>query len=150
MLEDAIVSIGHANEAARDRHDALLAHRRPVRLLDHWLNQVEMLIERNVGAVPAPLIGEIAGFLGQLDPHLYRRLRAKKQIRASQVLDLLFEAEEGFLPRGPRFDEALTDETVPDQGLIDFHPVGSSSLPEEPVRAGSLALAGHSLGRRPV
>src|ERR1700694_1403481 len=136
MLEDAIISIGHANEAARDRHDALLAHRRPVRLLDHWLNQVEMLMERNVGAVPEPLIGEIAGFLGEQDPLLYRRLRAKKQLRASQVLDLLFEAEEGVLPRVGRFDEGLVDEARP--------------RPEESTGPGALALAAHPLGRRPV
>ena len=150
MLEDAIISIGHANEAARDRHDALLAHRRPVRLLDHWLNQVEMLMERNVGAVPEPLIGEIAGFLGEQDPLLYRRLRAKKQLRASQVLDLLFEAEEGFLPRVARFDEDLIDEPRPDQPLSEFDGGGSSSLPEESIGAGALALAGHALGRRTV
>jgi hypothetical protein len=150
MLEDAIISIGHANEAARDRHDTLLAHRRPMRMLDHWLNQVEMLMERNVRAVPEPLIGEIAGFLGEQDPLLWRRLRAKEKLRASQVLDLLFEAEEGFLPRVARFDEDLIDESRLDQPLIELDRGDSSSLPEESVSAGSLALAGHSLGRRPV
>lgn len=150
MLEDAITSIGRANEVARDRYDALLAYRRPVRLLDHWLNQVEMLMERNVRAVPAPLIGEIAGFLGELDPLLYRRLRAKKQIKASQVLDLLFEAEEELLPRVVQLAEFPADETPPEPRLTELNPSSSSSLPEESARAGSLPLAGHSFGRRPV
>jgi hypothetical protein len=103
MLEDAIISIGRADEAARDRYDALFAHRRPVQLLDHWVNQVEMLMERNVPAVPELLIGEIAGFLGEQNPLLCRRLRAKEQLKAVQVLDLLFKAEEEFLPRILRF-----------------------------------------------
>lgn len=102
MLEDAIISIGRADEAARDRHDAMLAHRRPVRMLDHWVNQVEMLMERNVPAVPEPLIGEIEGFLGEEDPLLCRKLRRKDRLKVSQVLDVLFKAEEQFLPRvGP-------------------------------------------------
>jgi hypothetical protein len=150
MLEDAIISIGHANEAARDRNDALLAHRLPVRMLDHWLNQIEMLMERNVHAVPARLVGEIAGFLGEQDPILYRRLRARKQVRASQVLDLLFEAEEELLPRVARYTEVLADELTPDQRLTDVDPAVSASLPEESIRTGANALAGHTLGRRPV
>jgi hypothetical protein len=109
-----------------------------------------MLMERNVRAVPARLVGEIAGFLGEQDPILYRRLRAKKQLRASQVLDLLFEAEEELLPRVARYAEVLADEPPPDQSLTDFdHPV-SASLPEESIRTGANALAGHTLGRRPV
>jgi hypothetical protein len=109
-----------------------------------------MLMERNVRAVPAPLIGEIAGFLGELDPLLYRRLRAKKQIKASQVLDLLFEAEEELLPRVVQLAEFPADEALPESRLTELNPSGSSSLPEESVRAGPLAFAGHSLGRRPV
>ncbi|GEM_PF-2455831 len=99
MLEDAIISIRRANKKARHRRNALLARRRPVRLLDDWLNQVEMLMERNEPAVPEPLIGEIAGFLGEQDPLLYRRLRRNDRPKVSQVLDLLFKAEEQFLPR---------------------------------------------------
>jgi len=53
--------------------------------------------------VPEPLIGEIAGFLGELDPLLYRRLWANDKPRASHVLALLFEAEEACLRRVVRF-----------------------------------------------
>lgn len=99
MLKDAMISIRRANQVARRRHNALLLHRRPVRLLDHWLDQVETLIERNEVSVPEPLLGEIAGFLGQQDPLLYLRLRGYPKLKASHVLKLLFEAEEQFLPR---------------------------------------------------
>jgi hypothetical protein len=99
VLEDAIISIRLANEAALRRHNALIARRRPVELLDGWLMQVETLVERNEPVVPKPLIGEIAGFLGKEDPRLYRRLGTKKNLYAWRVLDLLFEAEEQFLPR---------------------------------------------------
>ena len=103
MLKDAIISIGRADEVARLRNVAFLAHQRPVRLLDHWVNQVEMLMERHEPAVPEPLMGEIAGFLGELYPLLYRRLWANDKPRASHVLALLFEAEEACLRRVVRF-----------------------------------------------
>jgi hypothetical protein len=44
-------------------------------------------------------MGEIVGFLGKLDPRLYRRLRRKRNLDAQCVLDALFEAEEQFLPQ---------------------------------------------------
>lgn len=99
MLEDAILTIRSANEEALRRRHALISRGRPIRLLDHWLSQVETLVERNDPVVPEPLIGEIAGFLGKLNPPLYRRLRKIGRRRATRVLDLLFEAEEQFLRR---------------------------------------------------
>jgi hypothetical protein len=99
MLEDAIRSIRSANAEARRRRAARLLRRRPILLLDHWLSQVEMLIERNDPVVPEPLIGDITRFIGVLDPVLYRRLWRKGNREASRVLDVLFEAEEEFLPR---------------------------------------------------
>jgi hypothetical protein len=99
MIEDANTSIRRANEEASRRRTALISRRRPLRQLDHWLSQVETLLERNEPVVPEPLISEIAGFLGKLDPRLYRRLRRDRRRKASRVLDLLFEVEELFLPR---------------------------------------------------
>jgi hypothetical protein len=99
VLEDAIISIRSANEMALLRRNTLLTRRRPIQLLDQWLSQVETLIEHNDPVVPEPLIGEIAGFLGKLDPLLCRRLTRNGRRDASRVLDVLFDAEEKFLPR---------------------------------------------------
>jgi hypothetical protein len=99
MIENANVSIRLADDAALRRHNELVARRRPVQLLDRWLNQVETLIERDEPVVPSSLMGEIAGFLGKQDRRLYRRLRTKGNLEAWRVLDVLFEAEEQFLPR---------------------------------------------------
>jgi hypothetical protein len=99
MLEDAIISIRRANEAAARRGNELFSRRRPVQLLDKWLSQVETLIEHDARVVPEPLTAEIAGFIANLDPRLHRRLRRRGGLEAGQVLDVLFEAEEQFLPR---------------------------------------------------
>jgi hypothetical protein len=99
LIEDAVLTIRHANEVAFRRRRALVARRLPMRLLDYWLCEVEKLIERNEPRVPEPLMGEIVGFLGKLDPRLYRRLRRKGNLDAQKVLDALFEAEEQFLPQ---------------------------------------------------
>lgn len=98
MLQDAIMSIRFANEQALRRRNPLRSRRRPIQLIDHWLAQVETLIERNDRIVPEPLVGEIAGFLGELDPPLHRRLQRNSKREALRVLDVLFEAEEQFLP----------------------------------------------------
>jgi hypothetical protein len=98
LIEDAVISIGRANEVASRRRKARLARLLPRRLIDYWLSEVETLIERNEPRVPEPLMGEIAGFLGKQDPHLYRRLRRKGNVDALRVLDALFEVEEQFLP----------------------------------------------------
>ena len=98
MLQDAIISIRYANEEALRRHNALRSRRRPIQLIDHWLTQVETLMERNDRVVPEPLIGEIARFLRKLDPRLHGRLQRNSKREASRVLDVLFEAEEQFLP----------------------------------------------------
>jgi hypothetical protein len=99
MIADANTSIQRANQEALSRRNAAASGRRPIKLLDHWLNQVETLVERNDSPVPEPLIGEIARFMGKFDPRLYRRLRRHGPRKASRVLDLLFEAEELFLPK---------------------------------------------------
>jgi len=98
LIEEANISIRRADDAALCRRDALLEHRRPVRLLDAWLSQVETLVERNEPIVPEPLLGQIAAFLWREDPLLYRRLRKGRKLEVLRVLDVLFEAEEQFLP----------------------------------------------------
>jgi len=70
-----------------------------MQLLDHWLNEVEKLVERSQPVVPEPLMAQIARFLGKHDPRLYRRLRRKGNSDALHVLDALFKAEEHFLPQ---------------------------------------------------
>jgi hypothetical protein len=98
MIEEANITIRRADEAARRRRNAVLAHRRPVQLLDAWLDQVEMLVERKESIVPEPLLGEIAGFLWKQDPLLCSRLSRNGKHDAVRVLNVLFEAEEQFLP----------------------------------------------------
>ncbi|HEX9100304.1 MAG TPA: hypothetical protein VF956_12520 [Candidatus Dormibacteraeota bacterium] len=107
MIQDAVISIRRADEEAMRRRHALRARRRPIQLLDHWLSQVESLIERNDAVVPEPLVGEIARFLGKLNPRLHRRLRRNGRREAVRVLDVLFEAEEEFLPTTPEGGQAL-------------------------------------------
>jgi hypothetical protein len=102
MIAEANISIRRADDAALRRRKALLRHRRPVRLLDAWLSQVETLVERNEPIVPEPLLGQIARFLWKQDPLLYRRLGKGRKLEIFRVLDVLFEAEEQFLPGMPR------------------------------------------------
>jgi hypothetical protein len=101
LIEDANISIRRAIADAQRHHDALRASRRPVQLLDRWVSQVEMLVERRAPVVPEPLFSQIAGFLGKQDLRLYRRLRRHGKFDAARVLDVLFDAEERFLPGGP-------------------------------------------------
>lgn len=95
------MSIRFADEEALRRRNAVRSRRRPIQLIDHWLSQVETLIERDDRVVPEPLIGEIARFVRKLDPRLLGRLRRNSKREASRVLDVLFEAEEQFLPGKP-------------------------------------------------
>jgi len=99
MLCDAISSIRSSNEDARRRSDAQRLRRLPIQLLDKWLSQVETLIERDDPVVPEPLIDEIAGFIGKMNPRLHVRLRRNGSPNASRVLEVLFDAEEQFLPK---------------------------------------------------
>ena len=97
MIEDANISIRRADEAAVHRRLALLARRFPVQLLDHWLSEVEALVERNEPVVPDLLLRQIARFLERQDPLLVRKVRMNAT--ALHVLDFLFEAEEELLVR---------------------------------------------------
>jgi hypothetical protein len=67
--------------------------------VDRWLGEVEMLMENDSQVVPEPLVKEIAGFLGRVDPLLGRRLHRNRGHDAIKVLDVLFEAEEELLVR---------------------------------------------------
>lgn len=49
-------------------------------------------------SIPEPLLGQIARFLWKEDPLLYRRLKRGRKVEVLRVLDVLFEAEEEFLP----------------------------------------------------
>jgi len=101
LLSDAIRNIQFANDEALQRREALRLRRRPIQLLDSWLSQVETLLEGNDRVVPEPLIDEISGFVVQLNPRLHRRLRRKSGRDALTVLDVLFDAEEQYLPKSP-------------------------------------------------
>ena len=107
MLQDAIMSIRRANDESERRRSAMVSRRRPIQLLDHWLSQVETLVERNHRVVPEPLIGEISVFLRALDPLLSRKVRNNGKRDAVLVLDVLFEAEEKFLPALEFEDDAV-------------------------------------------
>jgi hypothetical protein len=99
MIEDANLLIWRANLEAIRRREAAVYGRRPIRLLDRWLGEVETLVALNNPVVPEPLFAEIAGFLGRFDLRLYHRLQSSRRRKASRVLDVLFEAEELFLPK---------------------------------------------------
>lgn len=100
MLSDANNSIRFAADEASRRREALRSRRRPIQLLDYWLGEVEMLVAHDDQVVPEPMIDEIVGFIGALSPRLNRRLRRHGR-SASNVLDILFDAEEQLLPKSP-------------------------------------------------
>jgi len=68
LIEDAVISIRHANDATSRRQKALHTRQLPMQLLDHWLSEVETLVERRQPIVPEPLTAQIARFLGKHDP----------------------------------------------------------------------------------
>jgi hypothetical protein len=100
------MSIQYANEAALRRHSALRSRRYPIELVDSWVNEVETLIEHKNRVVPEPLITEIAGFLGQTDTRIYRRLRRNGKPDTGTLLEILFEVEERLLWRATRLKKA--------------------------------------------
>ncbi len=102
------MSIRRADDEALRRRSAVLSRQRPIRLLDHWVSLVETLVERDDPVVPEPLIGQITGFIGELDPLLGRKLRKNGKQDSVRVLDVLFEAEEQFLPT-----RLISDDAVP-------------------------------------
>ena len=102
MLADAIVSIHHANEAARRRRYALRLRRYPIDLVDSWLSELETLMEQGIPVVPEPLITEIEEFLGRLESCLDRRVPRRGKGETETVMEMLFEAEEYLLLRATR------------------------------------------------
>ena len=101
MLKDAIESIRFAEYTASLRRMADRRRRQQIRLLDHWMGEIEMLMVQDKQVVPEPLINEIAGFVGELSPRLHDRLQPRSGRSASMVLDVLFDAEEQLLPNPP-------------------------------------------------
>lgn len=78
----------------RVRRARLEAWKRPRRILDRWLDAVEMILERDERTVPEPLFREIGDFVREQTPSLHRKLRRNRQRDAVRVLDVLFEAQE--------------------------------------------------------
>ena len=70
------------------------AWRRPTRIVDRWLDAVELLLERDERTVPEPLFREIGDFVREQTPSLHRKLRRNRRRDAVRVLDLLFDAQE--------------------------------------------------------
>jgi hypothetical protein len=125
MLQDAILSIRRADDQALRRRSAVLSRRRPIRLLDHWVSLVETLVERDEPVVPEPLIDQITGFIGELDPLLCRKLKKNGTQDSVQVLDVLFEAEEQFLPT-----RLIADDVVETPPQLGAGKVSGSGQPE--------------------
>ena len=83
---------GQADDRARRAQ--LEAWKRPRRILDRWLDAVELLLERDERTVPEPLFREIGDFVREQTPSLHRKLRRNRRRDAVRVLDVLFEAQE--------------------------------------------------------
>ena len=87
--------------ADRVRRARLEAWKRPSRIVDRWLDAVELLLERDERTVPEPLFREIGDFVREQTPSLQRKLRRNRRRDAVRVLDLLFDAQEELnRPRG--------------------------------------------------
>jgi hypothetical protein len=97
MLSDTIVSTRLANQLSMRLRMARDTRRHSQSLVDGWLEEVENLLENDDKVVPRPLITEISGFLRLLDHGLYRRLQSNGDRDSSQVLAVLFEAQERLL-----------------------------------------------------
>jgi hypothetical protein len=78
----------------RARRAQLEAWKRPRRILDRWLDAVELLLERDERTVPEPLFREIGAFVQEQTPSLNRKLRRNRRRDAARVLDVLFDAQE--------------------------------------------------------
>lgn len=92
--------IGHAIEQMlreqaddRVRRARLEASRRPSRIIDGWLDAIELILERDQDTVPEPLFREIGAFLQEQTPTLNRKLRRNRRRDPGQVLDVLFDAQ---------------------------------------------------------
>jgi hypothetical protein len=99
MLREAIREIQSSNENSIQRHHQLAASRVQMRRLDHWLGQVEAMLEQDRKTVPEPLVSEIAEFVQDIDPRLRRDLVRNRGRSATRVLDVLFDAQEQLMPR---------------------------------------------------
>ena len=99
MLREAIKDIQLSDESSKQRHHQLASSRLQMRRLDHWLGQVEAMLERDHKTVPEPLVSEIAEFVQDIDPKLRRDLARNRGRSATRVLDVLFDAQELLMPR---------------------------------------------------
>ena len=99
MLSEAMADICLADEVAAQRRRRLQERRDAIERLDHWLQQVETMLERDRHTVPEELLGEIGDFVGRIDPKLQHSLMRNGSGEAVAVLDVLFAAQEVVLPR---------------------------------------------------
>jgi hypothetical protein len=99
MLREAMADICLADEVAAQRRRHLQERRDAIERLDHWLQEVETVLERDRHTVPEELLGEIGDFVGRIDPKLQNSLMRESHGEAVAVLDILFDAQEVILPR---------------------------------------------------
>ena len=99
MLSEAIDEIHREFEAAADRRNQELRRRADVRRADDFLLCIEDIIENRRGAVPAPLMDEIARFVRPLSRKLLRALNRNVTRDPVRVLDVLFDVQQLLLPR---------------------------------------------------
>jgi hypothetical protein len=98
MLSEALDEIHREYQAAADRRDAELRRRANVRTADAFLQQIEDLIERRTGPVPAPLMDEITRFVRPLSRKLLRAMNRNVDRDPVRALDVLFDVQQILLP----------------------------------------------------
>jgi hypothetical protein len=101
MLHQAIQEIESSHKNADELRRLKAAQRGQMRQLDRWLDQVEDMLEHDRKAVPEELVGEMAGFVFEIDPKLHRDLLRIRGRNAARILDLLFDAQEQLMPHSP-------------------------------------------------
>lgn len=99
MLSDAIDEIHRQFEAAAKKRDHEFRRRADVRRVDDFLLSIEEIIENKRGAVPAPLMDEIVGFVRPISRKLLRALNRNVTRDPVRVLDVLFDVQQLLLPR---------------------------------------------------
>lgn len=93
MLSQAIEDIRRGYQLAEDRRQAEIRRRAGVRQVDHFLFQVENVIEGKHPAIPEMLMDEIMDFVRPISRNITRN--------PVRVLDVLYDAQHLLMARPP-------------------------------------------------
>ena len=95
MIRRASDEIRKFEAQERRRRKLHAAERQHIEQVDQWMHTIEELLEADQATVPEDLFRDIAIFIRQRAPTLYRNLRDDVHERnAVQVLDVLFDVQE--------------------------------------------------------